>query len=82
MQAGTLRNSANDEAARLSGPRVDLLRGGTYVATERQCQCHSGGACWTWSFRLRIGGACGREPEFLLQLPFDGNDGRRINAQR
>ena len=31
---------------------------------------------------IRIGGACGRKPEFLLQLPFDGNDGRRINAQR
>src|SRR4029077_15768941 len=22
---------------------------------------------------IRIGGVCGREPEFLLQLPFDGN---------
>ena len=31
---------------------------------------------------IRIGGARGREPEFLLQLPFDGNDGRDINAQR
>jgi hypothetical protein len=30
---------------------------------------------------VRIAGAWGREPEFLLQLPFDGNDCRRINAQ-
>ena len=31
---------------------------------------------------IRIGGAWSREPEFLLQLPFDGNDCRHINAQR
>src|ERR1700738_3117474 len=31
---------------------------------------------------IRISGARSREPEFLLQLPFDGNDGRDINAQR
>src|SRR5438046_1735927 len=30
----------------------------------------------------RICGAWSREPEFLLQLPFDRNDCRRINAQR
>jgi len=31
---------------------------------------------------MRIGGARGREPEFLFQLPFDRNDCRHINAQR
>ena len=29
-----------------------------------------------------IGGAWGRETELLLQLPFDGNDRRDINAER
>ena len=31
---------------------------------------------------IRIDGACGREPEFLRQLPFDRNDCCHINAQR
>ena len=31
---------------------------------------------------IRIAGTLGREPEFLLQLPFDGNDCRGIDAQR
>jgi len=30
---------------------------------------------------VRITGTRCREPEFLLQLPLDGNDGRRIDAQ-
>ena len=31
---------------------------------------------------VRIGCARGGEPEFLLELPFDGDDRRRVNAQR
>ena len=31
---------------------------------------------------IRIRGACGRKPEFLLQLPFDRNDCCQIYAQR
>ena len=31
---------------------------------------------------IRICGAWGPEPEFLLQLPFDGNDCRDIDAER
>jgi hypothetical protein len=31
---------------------------------------------------MGITSAWGREPEFLLQLPFDGNDCGRINTQR
>ena len=38
-----------------------------------------GTVVWTL---VRIGGAGSREAEFLFQLPLDGNDGGRIDAQR